>query len=72
MVLPTALSSARAAAAVLVVTVAAVPALRVPAPSLDLVQRSQLGDGFALQQLAGKEREISFHSDTKLNMFASN
>lgn len=53
-VLPPALSSTRAAAAVLIVTVAAVPPLRVPASRFDLVQRSQFGDGFALQKLAAK------------------
>lgn len=71
-VLPPALSSTRAAAAVLVVAVAAVLPLRVPASCFDLVQRSQFGNGFALQQLAVREWQMSFPSDTKINLFVSN
>lgn len=56
-VLPPALSSTRAAAAVLVVAVAAVPPLHVPASCFDLVQRSQFGNGLALQQLEVRERQ---------------
>lgn len=66
-VLPPALSSARAAAAVLVVAVAAVLPLYVPTSCFDLVQRSQFGNGFALQQLAVKDREISFPSHTEIS-----
>lgn len=63
-VLPPALPSPRAAAAVLVVAVAAVAPLRVAAPRFDLVQRSEFGNGFALQQLrANKERETRLWRD---------
>lgn len=63
--LPPALPSARAAAAVLVVAVAAVAPLRVAASRLDLVQRPQLGDGLALQQLAAKRGRSQFGIEQK-------